>query len=121
MGIFNLIKIQNEKTIFFVIVAIFTLSTMMASASKADKNSETEKPAIPVKTENKLSDAEIDRITKRVEEIRKMDKSDLTVEEKSELKSELKTMKENVKKAGGTIYIGGATLILIIILVILLV
>ena len=110
-----------KKTIFFVFVAIFTLCSTIAFASKADKNSETDKSAVPVKTENKLSDEEIDRITKRVEEIRKMDKSDLTGAEKSELKSELKEMKENVKKAGGTIYIGGATLILIIILVILLV
>ena len=110
-----------KKTIFFVIVAIFTLSSTIAFASKADKNSEMDKLAVPVKTENKLSDEEIDRITKRVEEIRKMDKSDLTGTEKIELKSELKEMKENVKKAGGTIYIGGATLVLIIILVLLLV
>jgi len=110
-----------KKTIFFVIVAVFTLSSTIAFASKTDKNSETEKSAVPVKTENKLSDEEIDRITKRVEEIRKMDKSELTGIEKSELKSELKEMKENVKKAGGTVYIGGAALVLIIILIILLV
>lgn len=107
-----------KRAIFFVIVAIFSLSATMAFASNSDNKSEA---AVPVKTENKLSDEEIDRITKRVEEIRKMDKSDLTSAEKSELKSELKGMKENVKKAGGTIYIGGATLLLIIILVLLLV
>jgi len=110
-----------KKIISFVIVAIFSLGAMTAFASSSDKNSETEKLAVPVKTEIKLSDEEIDRITKRVEEIRTMDKSDLTSAEKSELKSELKAMKENVKKAGGTIYIGGATLLLIIILVLLLV
>jgi IMP dehydrogenase/GMP reductase len=110
-----------KKIIFFVIVAIFTMSATMAFASKSDRNSEAGKSAVPVKTENKLSDEEVERITKRVEEIRKMDKSDLTSAEKSELKSELKAMKENVKKAGGTIYIGGATLLLIIILILLLV
>jgi len=110
-----------KKTIYFLIVAIFTLSATMAFASASESNSDEVKSAVPVKTENKLSDEEIDAMTKRIEEIRKMDKSDLTGAEKSELKSELKEMKENVKKAGGTIYIGGATLLLIIILVLLLV
>jgi endonuclease I len=110
-----------KKAIFFVFVMLFTLSATMAFANNSDSNSEAEKAAVPVKTENKLTDEEIDRITKRVEEIRKMDKSDLTGEEKSELKNELKEMKKDVKKAGGTIYIGGATLLLIIILVLLLV
>jgi hypothetical protein len=109
-----------KRIIFFVIVAIFSLSATTAFAGKSDRNSDAVKSAVPVTTENKLSDAEIDRITKRVEEIRKMDKTDLTSAEKSELKSELKVMKENVKKANGTIYIGGATLLLIIILVLLL-
>ena len=110
-----------KKVIFFVFVMLFTLSATMAFANNSDSNSEAEKSAVPVKKENRLSDDEIDRITKRVEEIRKMDKNDLTDAEKSELKSELKEMKKDVKKASGTIYIGGATLLLIIILVLLLV
>ncbi|MBN2637157.1 MAG: hypothetical protein JXR61_12875 [Prolixibacteraceae bacterium] len=110
-----------KKLIFIVLAMVFVLSSTIAFASNKDKTSESEKSAVPVKTENKLTDEEIDRITKRVEEIRKMDKDDLTSEEKSELKSELKEMKKDVKKSGGTIYIGGATLVLIIILVLLLV
>jgi hypothetical protein len=110
-----------KKAIFFVIVMVFTLSSTIAFAGKKDKTADADKLAVPVKTENKLTDEEIDRITKRVEEIRKMDKKDLTAEEKSELKSELKEMKKDVKKSGGTVYIGGATLVLIIILVLLLV
>jgi endonuclease I len=110
-----------KKAIFFVFVMLFTLSATLAFANNPDTNSEAEKNAVPVKTENKLSDEEVDRITKRVKEIRKMDKSDLTAEEKGELKNELKEMKKDVKKAGGTVYIGGATLVLIIILVLLLV
>ncbi len=109
-----------KKVIFFVFVMLFTLSATMAFANNSDSKTEAEK-AVPVKSENRLTDEEIDRITTRVEEIRKMDKSDLTAEEKSELKSELKEMKKDVKKANGTIYIGGATLLLIIILVLLLV
>ena len=109
-----------KRTIFFVIVMIFTLSSTMAFANKSDSNSETEKSKNAVKTENKLTDEEIDKITERVEEIRKVDKSDLTGEEKSELKKELKEIKKEMKKSSGTIYIGGTTLILIIILILLL-
>lgn len=110
-----------KRVIFIVIALVFTFSTTMVFASNSDLISETEKKAVTVKTETKLTDAEIERITKRVEEIREMDKSDLTASEKNELKSELKEMKKEVKKGGGTIYIGGATLLLIIILLILLV
>ncbi len=109
-----------KKIIFLVFVALFSLSTSMVFAKSPDSNSEAEKTAVPVKTESKLSDEEIDRITKRVEEIRKMDKSDLTSEEKSELKTEMKEMKKEVKKAGGSVYIGSVSLVLIIILVIIL-
>ena len=98
----------------------FTLSATMLFAGSPDKNPTPEK-ATPVKTENKMSDEEIDRLNKRFEEIRNMDKSDMTSEERSELKKEMKEMRKDAKKAGGTIYIGGASLILIIILIILLV
>lgn len=110
-----------KKIIFFLLALVFVLSSTTAFASKNDKTADSDKLAVPVKKENKLSDEEVERITNRVEEIRKMDKSDMTSEEKSELKNELKEMKKDVKKAGGTIYIGGATLLLIIILVLLLV
>ncbi|MDZ7742888.1 MAG: DUF6272 family protein [Bacteroidota bacterium] len=106
-----------KKTIYFLLVMLFTLSATMVSAN----NAKSDKSAVPVKTENKLSDKEIERIKNRVKEIRKMDKSELTRAEKNELKSELKEMKKEAKKGGDTIYIGGATLILIIILIILLV
>jgi peptidoglycan hydrolase CwlO-like protein len=110
-----------KKTIVLLIAMMFVLSSTMAFASKNDKTADPDKPAVPVKTENKLSDEEVNRIKERVEEIRKMDKSDLTSEETDELKSEMKELKQEVKKSSGPIYIGGASLILIIILVILLV
>ncbi len=110
-----------KKAIFFVIVMFFTLSATVAFASKTDLKSGSDKSAVPVKTENKLSEEEISRLTKRVEEIRSMDKTDMTVKEKRELNKELRVIKENVKKSGGYVYIGGASLLLIIILIILLV
>lgn len=110
-----------KKTIFFVIVLIFTMSSTFAFANKADRKSNSDNSAVPVKTENALSEAELSRLTNRVEEIRNLDKSDMTLKEKSELRKELRDIKRNVEKNGGTIYIGAAALILIILLIIVLV
>lgn len=112
---------KMKKSIYFVIVMFFTMSATLAFAGNEAINSEGKKPAVPVQTENKMSEAEIDRLTKRVEEIRDMDKSDMSAKERKELRKEVKEIKKNVKKGGGTIYIGGATLILLIILIIILV
>jgi uncharacterized ferredoxin-like protein len=109
-----------KKTIFLVLIMIFSLSATTVFAAKTDPKTTTENPAVPIKTENKLSEEEISRLTKRVEEIRDMDKTDMTVKEKRALKKELKGIKENVRKSGGIIYISAGTLILIIILVLLL-
>jgi len=115
----NNLKIHKmKKAIFFVIVMIFTMSSTLSFA--ADRKSNSDKSAAPVATENKLSEIELNRLTNRVEEIRNLDKSDMTSKEKHELKKELKEIKKNVKKGGG-IYIGGAALILIIILIIVLI
>lgn len=110
-----------KKTFMFALAMIFTLSSAMAAASNSNVNTDPEKTTVPVKTENRLSEAELSRLTNRVEEIRNMDKSGMSSTEKKELKKELKQIKKTVKRRGGAIYISGATLVLIIILVILLV
>jgi Zn-dependent M32 family carboxypeptidase len=92
-----------------------------AFASSAVPKSATEDPAIPAKTENQMTDEEMSQLIKRVEEIRDMDKTELTAKEKRALKTEMKEMKKAVKERGGYVYIGGASLILIILLIILLV
>ena len=107
-----------KKTLFFAIVMIFALS---APSFASESKSASELKAVPAKTENKLSEEELSRLTRRVEEIRDMDKTNMTVKEKRELRKELKAIKENVKRDGSVIYISAGTLVLIIILVILLV
>ncbi len=102
-----------KKTIFYVIVMIFAISPTFAFAADRKSNS--------VATENKLTEVELSRLTNRAEEIRKLDKTDMSVKENRELKKEAREIDKNVAKSGGTIYIGGAALILIIILIILLV
>lgn len=95
------------------------LSLSSSTAFGANKNKSAD--LTPVKSENKLSAEEVNRLTRRIEEIRDMDKTDMTVMEKREMRKELKDMKNNVKRNSGVVYIGSGTLILIIILVILLV
>jgi len=103
-----------KKTIFIAIMMIFTLSATTTFASKADLKSNA-----PVAIENKLSAEEVNNMKTRFEEIRKMDKSDMNATEKRELRKESKSIKENVRKSGEVIYIGGSTLLLILIIILL--
>jgi hypothetical protein len=103
-----------KKTIFIALMMIFTLGATTTFANNSDLKS-----AAPAATENKLSTEEITRLKNRVEEIRDMDKSDMTVAEKRELRKESKGIKENVRKGGEVIYISGGTILLIILILIL--
>ena len=102
-----------KKIIFFVSLMLFSLSASTVFASKSDLTN------VPAKKENKLSEEEMSRLKNRVEEIRDMDKTNLTVKEKRELRNELRAIKETVRKDGGYIYIGGSTLLIIILIIIL--
>jgi uncharacterized protein YxeA len=109
-----------KKILLFTLMMIFTLGASTVFAAKTDPKATTDNLAAPVKTENKLSEEELSRLTKRVEEIRDMDKTNMTAKEKRGLKKEIKEIKTNVRKDGGGVYIGVGTLILIIILLIVL-
>ena len=109
-----------KKTTFIAFLMFFALSASTALANNASPKNASDNAATTDKKENRLSDEEVSRMTKRVEEIRDMDKSNLTTAEKRDLRKELKTTRENVKKDGGYIYIGAGTLVLIIVLVIIL-
>lgn len=110
-----------KKIILFALIMVFTIGVSTAFAADPDLKNKPDSLAVPNATENKLSEEELSHLTKRVEEIRDMDKTDMTVTERRELKKELKGIKENIKRDGGLVYIGTGTLILIIILVIILV
>ncbi len=115
----NLINQKMKKLLSLIFLVIFSVSASTAFAGGTEKKSDLDK-INPDKTENKLSEEELGRMTKRVEEIGKMDMSEMSGKEKRVLKKELKGIKENVRRDGGYIYIGGSTLLLIILLIILL-
>jgi hypothetical protein len=105
---------KMKKTLFIAIMMVFTMSATTTFARNNDLKSNA-----PVATENKLSTEEVDRLKNRVEEIRDMDKSEMTSLEKKELREESKSIKKNVRKNGEVIYIGGTTLLIIILVIIL--
>jgi CHASE3 domain sensor protein len=106
-------KMKKINLLAFIMFITLSASPVFAAkTSNASKSPATE-------TESRLTTEEVNTLTSRVNEIRDMDKSNLSASEKSELKSELKEIKETIKSEP-YIYIGGGTLILIIILLIIL-
>ncbi|WP_432709217.1 hypothetical protein [Pedobacter sp.] len=63
--------------------------------------------------------AQFNRITNRVEQIRAMDKSDLSRAEKKELRKELKELKNQARAMNGGVYLSVGAIIIIILLLIL--
>lgn len=108
-----------KKTIIFVCMLAFSLSATNTFA-KADSKAVSEETIVEKITEIELTKEEMNHLTLRVEEIRDMDRSTLTLEEKHELRSELKEIRENARRGSSTIVIGTGTLLLIIILILLL-
>jgi biopolymer transport protein ExbD len=109
---------KKFKLITVLVMLSMFVSLTTASASEIKKS---EKNTVTSSSENTLSTEDIKILNLRVEEIRDMDKSDLSVLEKRELRNELKAIKKDLRQSNGAIYIGTGTLLLIIILIILLV
>lgn len=92
---------------------MFSVSPILSFSN--DSKSKTE---IVIKN-NKLSSEQINLLENRVNEIRNMNKSDMTSAEKREIRKELKGIKKNVRTHGDIIYISGGTLLLIILILLL--
>jgi len=100
------------KRLIYTLALLFTLTTSANVVSAADnKKAKTEMTA-----EQK---AHLERIKTRVEEIRDMDKSDLSREERKELRKELRELKKEARAMGGGVYLSVGAIIIIILLLIL--
>jgi len=101
------------KKLIYSLTLVFMLgisaNPVMAAGNK-DKN-KTELTA-----EQKV---QFERITNRVEEIRNMDKSNMSRADKKELRKELKEMKSQARAMNGGVYLSVGAIIIIILLLIL--
>lgn len=99
------------KKFIYTLALVFTLGISTNTVSAADKKEKTEMTA-----EQKV---QFEKITSRVDEIRNMDKSNLTRAEKKALRAELKQMKEQARALSGGVYLSVGAIIIIILLLIL--
>ena len=113
-----------KKLMLILSIAIFALGT---NAVKADSpeikplSSSTVSTPSGTTVENKLSDREVRSMIDRLKEIRRMDKSNLTKEQKHELRNEVLAIRDRLRKHEVTyVYVSGGALILILILLIIL-
>lgn len=110
-----------KKNLLLGFLVLFVLSTT-AFAGLSDPKKESEKPAVSNTRENKLSEEELSRLTRRAE-TDNLAKTNLlnkeTIDSKKNLKASKQVIVEN--RHHGTYIYGGVGLLLIIILIILLV
>ena len=97
---------------FPTIVLMLSISANTVKAANA-----VDKAKIEMSAEQRV---QFERITNRVEEIKHMDKSQLSRAEKKELRNELKAMKNQARAlGGGGVYLSVGAIIIIILLLIL--
>ncbi|TCD03547.1 hypothetical protein [Pedobacter psychroterrae] len=101
------------KKFIYSLVLVFTMAISANTVSAADKN---DKVKTEMTAEQKI---QLKRITDRVEEIKAMDKSDLSKSERKALRNELKELKQQARATGGGVYLSVGAIIIIILLLIL--
>ncbi len=101
------------KKFIYSLVLVFTMAISANTVSAADKN---DKVKTEMTAEQKI---QLKRITDRVEEIKAMDKSDLSKSERKALRKELKELKQEARAVGGGVYLSVGAIIIIILLLIL--
>ncbi|MDF3076285.1 MAG: Seryl-tRNA synthetase [Sphingobacteriaceae bacterium] len=100
---------KKAYLLFASLMLAVTVMSVPAYASSKPKEQPTEQQLV-----------RIEQIKDRVEEIQAMDKSNLTSQQRQDLKTELKSMKKEAKALGGGVYLSVGAIIIIILLLILL-
>lgn len=103
-----------KKLSFYLMMAVFSLSIFPSTIIAAEKTK------IAVAVENKEVPVEVKVMYNRLEEIKTMDKSELSSSEKRELRKEVKTIKTELKSTGHGVYLSVGAIIIIVLLLILL-
>jgi len=108
-----------------MLFAIFVIFSLCAYSITPDSKSKSENTAVPVKKEYKMSDEEINNLTKRSEEFLGPDKSQQTVVIQEEHGRRNRRghdgMYRDNPRHGTVVFVGGGAALLLILLIILLV
>lgn len=99
-----------KKSIFYLMLLMITMIVTPGHAATATD---------PVALENKELPARVQTLLLRVNEIKAMDKSELSREERKELRKELRSINTELKSTGNGIYLSIGAIIIIILLLIL--
>jgi hypothetical protein len=107
------------KKITFVVMAIFLSLTFYPGLSNAATSPKSE-PVTAV-VNNATDEAKVKVLEVRLNEIDKMDKSELNSSDKRALRKEVRSIKKQMNELGHGVYISvGAILIIVLLLIILL-
>lgn len=101
------------KRIIYSLILVFTLGISASTVTAAEKK---DKAKTEMTAEQKI---QLKRITDRVEEIKAMDKSELSKDERKALRKELRELKQEARAIGGGVYLSVGAIIIIILLLIL--
>ena len=104
------------KKIVFCLMVAFLSFTFLPLQSNAATVTEPSTAVDPKPAESPEAKA----LLLRLDEINKMDKAKLDPSEKKDLRKEVKSIKKNLRDIGPGIYLSGAALVLIIILLVVL-
>ena len=100
------------KKLIYTLTSVILLGLSTNTSVAADKTSPKEL--------TEQQQAQLQQVQRRVEEIKAMDKSDLTRQERKELKKELREMKSQAQAiTSGGVYLSVGAIIIIILLLIL--
>jgi hypothetical protein len=106
-----------KKIVFLIGILILSFPVSILFAADETKS----ESAVPVaESRTILSEEEINLLEMRIKEIREMDKSELTAEERQELRTELQLIKEEARQPWGGFYISITALLVVILLILLL-
>lgn len=100
-----------KKLSLYLMMIVLSIGAFPTSSYAAEKT--------PLETPKEVP-AEVKTMLNRLNEIKEMDKSNLSSSEKKELRTEVKTIKKNLKASGHGIYLSVGAIIIIILLLILL-
>jgi hypothetical protein len=111
-----------KKIVLFLgfMILSLSLSTIIASDLRSDAGLESDNTAVIENAGEKLFADKVHPLELRIMEIRDMDKSGLSAEEKQELRAELRDIRAGARQPSGGVYISVGALIVVLILILLL-